>query len=71
MEGMKTVDMISKWLVLIGGLNWGIAGIGGLLNNATLSRGVVSMLGSMIANIVYLLVGLSAAYMLMGMFKKQ
>ncbi|HLD96868.1 MAG TPA: DUF378 domain-containing protein [Candidatus Nanoarchaeia archaeon] len=71
MVGNKTVDMISKWLVLIGGLNWGIAGVGGLMKNATLSSGVFAMLGPMIASIVYILVGLSALYMLMGMFKKQ
>ncbi len=33
--------------------------------------GVVNMLGSTIASIVYLLVGLSAVYMLYGMFGKK
>lgn len=71
MAGNGTVDMVAKWLVLIGGLNWGVAGVGGLLKNASLSSGVVSMLGSTIANVVYVLVGLSALYMLYAMFGKK
>ncbi len=67
----NSLDMVSKWLVLIGGLNWGVAGVGGLLKNASLGNGVIAMLGSTIASIVYLLVGLSALYMLYGMFGKK
>ena len=71
MVGSGSLDMVSKWLVLIGGLNWGVAGIGGLLKNDSLKMGVVDMLGSPIASIVYVLVGLSALYMLYGMFSKK
>ena len=73
MAGDGTLDMVSKWLVIIGGLNWGIAGIGGLIKNATLNMGIVNLLLKsipMLESLVYLLVGLSAAYMLFGMFKK-
>ena len=72
MAGNGTVDMVSKWLVVIGGLNWGLVGVGGFvgsdLNVIKLILGGVA--GGVLANIVYLLVGLSAAYALMGMFKK-
>ena len=72
MAGNGTVDMVSKWLVVIGGLNWGLVGLGGFvgsdLNVIKLILG--GLAGGVLANIVYLLVGLSAAYALMGMFKK-
>ena len=73
MAGNETVDMVSKWLVVIGGLNWGLVGIGKFAGGANWD--VVNMIlgkisGGVLANLVYVLVGLSAAYMLMGMFKK-
>ncbi len=70
MAGDGTLDMVSKWLVIIGGLNWGLVGLGGFINaklnviNLLLGKIVV------VENLVYLLVGLSALYMLWGMFKK-
>lgn len=68
----NTVDMVSKWLVVIGGLNWGLVGVGSF---AKANLNVVGMIlggiaGGVLANIVYVLVGLSALYMLWGMFKK-
>ena len=72
MAGNGTVDLVSKWLVVIGGLNWGLVGLGAFvgtdLNVVKLLLGGVA--GGVVANVVYLLVGLSAAYALMGMFKK-
>ena len=72
MAGDGTLDMVSKWLVVIGGLNWGLVGIGTF---AKIDLNVVNMIlgkvaGGVLANLVYVLVGLSAAYMLLGMFKK-
>ncbi|MBI2141059.1 DUF378 domain-containing protein [Candidatus Woesearchaeota archaeon] len=68
----NTVDMVSKWLVVIGGLNWGLVGVGMFagsdLNVVKLILGGIA--GGVLANIVYVLVGLSALYMLWGMFKK-
>ena len=72
MAGNGTVDMVSKWLVVIGGLNWGLVGLGAFvgsdLNVIKLILGGIA--GGVLANIVYLLVGLSALYALWGMFKK-
>lgn len=53
---MKTLHGIAFMLLVIGGLNWGLAAIG---------YNVVDMLlgaGSTAAKIVYILVGLSALY---------
>lgn len=70
MAGNATLDTVSKWLVVIGGLNWGLVGIGAFaktdLNVIKLILGKISVLES----VVYVLVGLSALYMLWGMFKK-
>ncbi|MBI2550315.1 DUF378 domain-containing protein [Candidatus Woesearchaeota archaeon] len=72
MAGNATVDTVSKWLVVIGGLNWGLVGIGGFVGSDLNVIGMVlgGVAGGVIANVVYVLVGLSAAYALMGMFKK-
>lgn len=51
---MNTLNTIAFWLLVIGGLNWGLSALG---------WNVVNMiLGSwpMVENIVYILVGLSA-----------
>ncbi len=61
------------WLVVIGGINWGLVGLGYFLNT---DLNIVHMiLGSMpaIENAVYVLVGLSALWVLyqeVGMGKK-
>ncbi|OHA93586.1 MAG: hypothetical protein A3H52_02295 [Candidatus Zambryskibacteria bacterium RIFCSPLOWO2_02_FULL_39_26] len=50
---MKSLHTITFILLIIGGLNWGLDALG---------YNVVDMLGSQIAVIVYLLVGLAALY---------
>ncbi|MBI2144430.1 DUF378 domain-containing protein [Candidatus Woesearchaeota archaeon] len=73
MAGMGQLDTVSKWLVLVGGLNWGLVGVGGFagsdLNVVKLVLG--SIAGGAIEKVVYVLVGLSALYMLYGMFGKK
>ncbi len=59
-------SMITKILVIIGGINWGLVGLGGLMGK---SLNVVHMiLGSipMLENIIYLLVGIAAVMMIFG-----
>ena len=69
----NTLDMVAKWLVVIGGVNWGLVGVGSFmksnLNVIDLILGKVS--GGVVANVVYVLVGLSALYMLYSMFGKK
>jgi len=58
---MKTIDIVTLLLLVIGGLNWGLVGIAHFDLVATvfgLKFGEVSTLSS----IVYILVGLSAVY---------
>ncbi len=62
-----TTHMISKILVIIGGVNWGLVGIGMLLggmnwNVVHLIFGFVPVLEA----IIYLLVGISAVMMIFG-----
>lgn len=52
---MKTLDMITRILVIVGGLNWGLVGIA----KFDLVAAVLGA-GSVLANIVYVLVGISA-----------
>lgn len=72
MAGNGTVDTVAKWLVVIGGLNWGLVGLGGFVGSDLNVIGLIlgGVAGGVLANIVYLLVGLSALYALWGMFKK-
>ncbi len=66
------IGQVSKWLVLIGGLNWGLVGAGELAGTAGGWNLINMILGSIpvVENFVYLLVGLSAVWMLKGMFSK-
>ena len=52
----KGMHMITFILLIIGGLNWGLVGLFGF--------NLVEIFGSGIARIVYILVGLSAIYIL-------
>ena len=57
---------VAWWLVIIGALNWGLVGLGGLFFGGEINL-VMLLLGSgTIAKIVYLLVGISAVCLLMG-----
>jgi hypothetical protein len=59
--------MITKVLVVVGGVNWGLVGLGMLLGNS--SWNVVKMIvGSipMLEGVVYVLVGVAAVMMIFG-----
>lgn len=63
MKSMCTPGMISKWLVVIGGINWGLVG--------AFNFNLVNMLvGSwpIVERVVYVLVGLAALMVLAHMF---
>jgi len=61
---MGTLDWIALVLVIIGGLNWGLVG----LFNWNLVEAILGM--NVITNIVYILVGLSALWMIYMASKK-
>ena len=52
----KTLDMIAMILLIVGGLNWGLVGA----LNINVVTWIFGM--SMVTNLVYILVGLSALY---------
>ena len=61
---MKALKMVAIWLLIIGGLNWGLTAFG---------WNVVDMIfgqGSPLAMIIYILVGLAALVKLWMMFNK-
>ena len=62
------MSMIAKILVIIGGINWGLIGLGMLLNSMTSWNVVNMLLSSMpaIEAIVYILVGISAVMLIFG-----
>jgi len=58
----STLEIIALVLLVIGGLNWGLFGL--------FTLNVVDMLGSTLAQIIYVLVGISAVYAIFFAFKK-
>lgn len=61
---MKALKMVAIWLLIIGGLNWGLTAFG---------WNVVDMIfgtGSTLSMLIYILVGLAALYKLWMMFNK-
>lgn len=66
---VNTVDWLSLILVIVGGINWGLVGIGNFLNT---NLNLVNLLfGSIPAleNLIYVLVGLAALYELYFAYK--
>ena len=62
---MKILHMIAFILVIIGGLNWGLVGLGWIVGGGA-NWNVVELLlgaGSTLSGIVYILVGLSAVWL--------
>ncbi len=58
---MKTIDSIAAILLVVGGLNWGLVG----LFNFDLVAAIFGD-GAALSRIVYIVVGLSAAYQAVG-----
>jgi uncharacterized protein len=69
---MKAMHMITFILVIIGALNWGLVGLGWLVGGGADWNLVHLILGSWmwLEGIVYILVGLSAVWLLV-MHKKE
>ena len=67
-KGCCGVSMVAKVLLIIGGINWGLVGLGALLNSASSWNVVNMILGSMptLEAIIYLLVGVAAVVEIFG-----
>lgn len=63
---MKALNLLALVLVVVGGVNWGLVGLFQFDLVATLLGA-----GSMLANIVYILVGVSAVYVAAAVLPKQ
>jgi uncharacterized membrane protein YuzA (DUF378 family) len=66
--GGCVVSCVSKTLVIIGGLNWGLIGLGMLLGSVNSWNVVNMLLGSwpMVEGVVYVLVGVAAIMKIFG-----
>ena len=63
---MKAIGMLSIILLVVGGLNWGLVG----LFNFDLVAAIFGA-GSMLAKVVYVLVGICAVYQIFSIATKQ
>jgi uncharacterized membrane protein YuzA (DUF378 family) len=63
---MKSLHMVSFILLVVGGLNWGLVGIGGFMGSDWNLVHMIVGNWPMVEWIVYVLVGLSAVYELIG-----
>jgi len=65
---MKLVHFVTFVLTVVGALNWGLVGLGWLVGNGADWNLVHMLLGSnmQLEGIVYVLVGLSAAWLVVG-----
>lgn len=65
MKKMNPIDWVAMILLIIGGLNWGLVGALKFDLVSTLFKGATDICSdNTVAMIVYILVGLSAIYML-------
>ena len=60
---MKFINILTLVLVIVGGLNWGLVGLFDFDLVATIFGA-----GSMLSRLVYILVGLSAAWQIVPLF---
>ncbi len=68
-KGGCIASMIAKILVIVGGVNWGLVGLGMLLGKSAYAFNVVDMLvgfSPIVEGLVYLLVGIAAVMMIFG-----
>ena len=62
---MKAIAMIGYWLVVIGGVNWGLIGLGWLIGGAdwNVVHMILGSLGTQVEGGVYVLVGVATVWM--------
>ena len=64
--GMCACAMIGKILVIIGGLNWGLVGVGMLMGSDWNVVHMILSFSTKVEAIVYILVGIAALMMIFG-----
>tara|TARA_Y100000310_G_scaffold229168_2_gene231573 strand:- start:8039 stop:8257 length:219 start_codon:yes stop_codon:yes gene_type:complete len=72
MPGVEQAEKVADWLVIVGALNAGLAGVGSFigtdLNVINIALGSIS--DGLVANVVYVLIGASALWVLKGKLGK-
>lgn len=68
---MKSLHTAAWWLLIVGGLNWGLVGLGNFLGAGNLNL-ADKLLGSFqgAADLIYIVVGVGALYLLWGRVAK-
>ncbi|MFM9997011.1 MAG: DUF378 domain-containing protein [Phycisphaerales bacterium] len=65
---MKPLDVLTLILTIVGGLNWGVYGVSRLAGGAfDLVSDTVGAASPALANLVFIVVGLSALYQLLAL----
>ena len=64
MKNLKNIDLVALILVIVGGLNWGLVGAFGFDLVAAIFGAM-----SIISRIIYILVGISAIYLIIWLTK--
>ncbi|OGG76930.1 hypothetical protein A3B35_00820 [Candidatus Kaiserbacteria bacterium RIFCSPLOWO2_01_FULL_54_24] len=59
---MKNLHMVAFILLIVGGINWGLIGLGGFLGSNWNVVGMIFGSWPAVEGLVYLLVGLAAVY---------
>ena len=63
MTDNETVDLVPLVLVIIGGLNWGLVGLGSFIGTELdLVQLTVGQMSGTAADVIYMVVGLAALY---------
>ncbi|MBI2268124.1 MAG: DUF378 domain-containing protein [Candidatus Blackburnbacteria bacterium] len=60
---MKSVETVAWWLAVVGAVNWGLVGLGNLLNTGNWNLVQMVLGPSSLADIVYLVVGTSGLWL--------
>jgi len=65
------MKQLSKVLLIVGGLNWGLVGIGNLIGSNWNIVNIIVGSWPTVESLIYVLVGVAAAYKLYGWFTKK
>lgn len=67
---MKSLNTVAWWLAVVGASNWGLVGLGNLLNSGNWNLVGMVLGTSALADLAYVLVGLSGLLLLWGKVSK-
>ncbi len=68
--GKGVMYLLAQILLIIGGINWGLVGLGGFLGGSWNLVDMIFGVNSGLANIIYLIVGIASLYVIYGMTQR-